>query len=268
MVGVHLRLRQFHCAVCSKSFVTKGQLDIHSYIHRIEAPVRCKLCHRMFRRKDCYRRHIRTRHREYFEWAINTAEKRKLGQLKDTDMEFDQLRQQQEIHIDTNKLPLNYRTNMEENGYIELIIPEEIENEYMEAPETTKEQQDLTFGGLDEHIRTMKVESSLTDDTLLSYTKQLLGLLLDKTTLDDFGYPNMPLVQILTSIIENCGGKPFEEEDIDEATCVRENVKLFFTLVMESDQIKSLLNNHTVDEVIQYLIKYLQSDDIEIAESN
>lgn len=173
-----------------------------------------------------------------------------------------------EIEIDTNNLPAHFKNNIEENGYIELIIPEEMENEYMEASTTSqiKGQQDLTFGGLDEHIGTMKVESSLTDDTLLSYTKQLLGLLLDATTLDDFGFPKLPVVSILSAIIENCGGKPFDEADTDEATRVRENVKLFFTLVMESEQIKSLLNNHTVDEVIQYIIKYLQADDMEIQE--
>lgn len=179
-------------------------------------------------------------------------------------LDYEQMRNEHEIEIDTNNLPTHFKTNIEENGFIEFIIPEEMENEYMEASTTPQHQgrEDLTFGGLDEHIGTMKVESSLTDDTLLAYTKQLLGLLLDATTLDDFGYPKLSVVTILSAIIENCGGKPFNEADSDEATLVRENVKLFFTLVMESEQIKSLLNNHTVDEVIQYIIKYLQADDL------
>ncbi|XP_063707958.1 protein suppressor of hairy wing-like [Culicoides brevitarsis] len=274
MQGVHLRLRAFACTQCHKHFVTKGQLAIHSNIHRIEAPVKCKLCNRMFRRRDCYRRHIRNRHKNYFEWAIKTAEKRKLGILASEDAAFEQLRQEvlrkdqsQEVVIDENKLPFDYRADIDEKGYIELVIPEEIEDEYMEeAPQdanSADKNKDLTFGGLDEHIRRMKVDESLTDEALISYTKQLLGLLLDATTLEDFGYPDLPTIQILTSIIENCGGKPFEEEDTDEPTCIRENVKLFFTLVMESDQIKNLLNNHNVDEVIQFIIKYLQSDDME-----
>lgn len=181
-------------------------------------------------------------------------------------LDHDEYEPEREVQIDTSALPSDFQTNIDENGYVEFIIPEEIENEFMEATPMDNEQkkrQDLTFGGLDENICKMKVEASLTDDTLLVYTKQLMGLLLDATTLDDFGYPKLPVVSILSAIIENCGGKPFDEPDTDEATKVRENVKLFFTLVMESEQIKSLLNNHTVDEVIQYIIKYLQADDMD-----
>ena len=120
---------------------------------------------------------------------------------------------------------------------------------------------ELKLSVLDERIASMKVESSLTVDSLELYSKQFLELLLDVTTLQDFGHPNRNVIEILTGIIENCGGKAFNEDDTDGATCIRENVKLFFTLVMESEQSKSLLNNHTVDEVIHYILKYLQSDE-------
>lgn len=263
MEGVHIRLRQFACTECPKMFVTKGQLDIHSNIHRIESPVKCKLCRRLFRRKDCYRRHIRTRHREYFERALQMAEQKKLGQKATI---YEEVSHPNEIELDADNLSYDIKMDIEENGYVELIIPEAMEDEYMEASQNANVEgrEDLEFGGLYEHITSMKVESSLTDESLLAYTKQLLGILLDKTTLDDFGYPKASVATILNDIIEHCGARAFNETDADEPTKVRENMKLFFTLVLESEQIKTLLNNHSVDEVIQYLIKYLLSDDVDV----
>lgn len=36
---------------------------------------------------------------------------------------------------------------------------------------------------------------------------------------------------------------------------MRENVKLLFTVVVDNDSIKTLLNNHTIDEVMRQVLK-------------
>lgn len=57
-------------------------------------------------------------------------------------------------------------------------------------------------------------------------------------------------------MIKRCGHAPADYKDCgDFTTKMRENAKLLFTVVIDDESMKSLLNNHTVDEVIIQVLK-------------
>jgi hypothetical protein len=96
------------------------------------------------------------------------------------------------------------------------------------------------------------------DATLKGRIHDLLLMLVDEETLTELGWPNKEVGELLNAIIMNCGHQPVIENDdasSDESTKLRENTKLLFTLVIDNDHVKSLLNNYTVDEVIHYVLK-------------
>lgn len=99
----------------------------------------------------------------------------------------------------------------------------------------------------------------LSDSELLDSIKELLGLLVEAPTLKKLGWPNAPVDGLLESVIKRCGQKPTSHEDYATSDRLRENCKLFFTVVIDDTTIKSLLNNQTVDEVIQHVLKLAKS---------
>ena len=99
----------------------------------------------------------------------------------------------------------------------------------------------------------------LSDEQLLNSIKELLGLLVEAPTLTKLGWPNAPVHEVLESVIKRCGQKPTSPEDYSFSDRLRENCKLFFTVVIDDTTIKSLLNNQTVDEVIQHVLKLAKS---------
>lgn len=104
-------------------------------------------------------------------------------------------------------------------------------------------------------------KSSLTENivwnelTLTESIKELLTLLVEEECLRDFGYPDAPVDKVLDSVIKRCGHKPASEEDFDYIGRMRENAKLLFTVVIDDEAVKELLNNQTVDEVILHVLR-------------
>ncbi|XP_058467623.1 protein suppressor of hairy wing [Malaya genurostris] len=91
----------------------------------------------------------------------------------------------------------------------------------------------------------------LSDAVLKTKISELLCLLIGEETLVEFGWPTAPVEEVLSNVIQRCGHKPASDEDSGDCTThMRENTKILFALTMDDDNIKSLLNNHTVDEVI------------------
>lgn len=95
----------------------------------------------------------------------------------------------------------------------------------------------------------------LSDEELLDSIKELLGLLVEAPTLEKLGWPDTSVDELLESVIKRCGQEPTCHEDYSFNDRLRENCKLFFTVVIDDATIKSLLNNQTVDEVIQHVLK-------------
>lgn len=73
--------------------------------------------------------------------------------------------------------------------------------------------------------------------------------------LQEFGYPDAPVDKVLDSVIKRCGHKPASDEDFDYIGRMRENAKLLFTVVIDDEAVKELLNNQTVDEVILHVLR-------------
>lgn len=98
--------------------------------------------------------------------------------------------------------------------------------------------------------------AALTEKTLSENIGQLLNLLIDEQTLSALGWPTAKCEDVLSSVIEQCGQTPADYTTCpDYETKMRENAKLLFTTVIDNDSIKSLLNNHSVDEVILHVLK-------------
>lgn len=91
--------------------------------------------------------------------------------------------------------------------------------------------------------------------TLTESIKELLTLLVDDECLTEFGYPDAPVDRVLDCVIKRCGHQPASEEDFDYIGRIRENAKLLFTVVIDDDAVKELLNNQTVDEVILHVLR-------------
>lgn len=68
----------FKCDKCSKAFSVKSSLQAHLNTHRREPPQSCVECNRVFIRQDCLMRHIRAKHRELLEDAMDEVEKKHL----------------------------------------------------------------------------------------------------------------------------------------------------------------------------------------------
>lgn len=96
--------------------------------------------------------------------------------------------------------------------------------------------------------------------TLTDSIKELLTLLVDESTLNAFGWPDAPVDKLLDAVIKRCGHKPASEEDFDYIGRLRENAKLLFTVVIDDDAVKSLLNNQTVDEVILHVLRLAKAE--------
>lgn len=94
------------------------------------------------------------------------------------------------------------------------------------------------------------------DETLKSSVSQLLGIVVEEETLKKFGWPDGSIEYVLSSVIEHCGQVPADYNSCSDYTSkMRENVKLLFTTVIDNDSIKSMLNNNTIDEVINHILK-------------
>ncbi|KAJ8973389.1 hypothetical protein NQ317_012105 [Molorchus minor] len=95
------------------------------------------------------------------------------------------------------------------------------------------------------------VESIIWDElTLTESIKELLTLLVDEECLKDFGYPDAPVNKVLDSVIKRQRLRKIS----DYIGRMRENAKLLFTVVIDDEAVKELLNNQTVDEVILHVL--------------
>lgn len=95
----------------------------------------------------------------------------------------------------------------------------------------------------------------LTEEKLMDAIRELLTLLVDDTTLKGFGWPDAPVDQVLESVIKRCGHAPVNPDDYEYFARLRENSKLLFTVVIDDNSVKTLLNNQTVDEVILHVLR-------------
>lgn len=217
----------FQCEVCLKSFAAKSSLKLHSLTHRKEMPCSCDECGRAFIRQDCLMRHMRAKHRDVLADIMAGAEKKRL--------------QQQLLSAATDAANGMYPLTL-----INILIL------VLHGPPIYLITATLRLEDITKH----HIWSEL---TLTDSIKELLTLLVDETTLMAFGWPDTPVDRLLDSVIRRCGHKPACEDEYDYIGRLRENAKLLFTVVIDDEAVKSLLNNQTVDEVILHVLRLAKS---------
>lgn len=99
----------------------------------------------------------------------------------------------------------------------------------------------------------------LSEQKLCDSIRELLSLLVDETTLKGFGWPDAPVDELLESVIKRCGHTPVKHDNYSYYDRLRENSKLLFTVVIDDNAVKTLLNNQTVDEVILHVLRLAKS---------
>jgi hypothetical protein len=99
----------------------------------------------------------------------------------------------------------------------------------------------------------------LSEQKLCDSIRELLSLLVDETTLKGFGWPDAPVDELLEAVIKRCGHTPVKHENYSYYDRLRENSKLLFTVVIDDNAVKTLLNNQTVDEVILHVLRLAKS---------
>ena len=99
----------------------------------------------------------------------------------------------------------------------------------------------------------------LSEQKLCDSIRELLSLLVDETTLKGFGWPDAPVDELLEAVIKRCGHTPVKHDNYTYYDRLRENSKLLFTVVIDDNAVKTLLNNQTVDEVILHVLRLAKS---------
>jgi hypothetical protein len=97
----------------------------------------------------------------------------------------------------------------------------------------------------------------LDDDLLMKRIQELLQIVIEESLLKELGFGAKPIDEVLCSVLEKCSREPLRKSDgnLEDSTRMRENTKQLFSMVLDEDHIKSLLNNYTVDEVITIVLK-------------
>uniref|UniRef100_A0A1B0D7Z2 C2H2-type domain-containing protein n=1 Tax=Phlebotomus papatasi TaxID=29031 RepID=A0A1B0D7Z2_PHLPP len=97
----------------------------------------------------------------------------------------------------------------------------------------------------------------MSDEALKKSITKLLSTLIDDETLTNLGWPDEPVENVLSALIKQCGHTPSDYTDcVDYTSKMRENAKILFTVVIENDVIKSMLNNHLDISILVSHIKY------------
>jgi KRAB domain-containing zinc finger protein len=191
-------------------------------VHQIENPARCSYCNKNFLRMDCLVRHVRSKHRETLQQIIVEAE--------------------------TNRI-ISAQSNIVDGEEIEIIV---YNDEYIKPEDNV--------GTPIEYVEEEEEECEpifLDDDLLKKRIQELLEIVIEESLLKELGYLKKPIDEVLCSVLEQCSRTPIRKSDgvEDDSTRMRENTKQLFSMVLDEDHIKSLLNNYTVDEVITIVLK-------------
>ncbi|KAG5881749.1 hypothetical protein JTB14_029077 [Gonioctena quinquepunctata] len=211
------------CSHCDKTFFRKEDVQRHMLCHSGERPFICDVCQKGFSAKSSLKIHKLT-HRKESPCSCETCGRAFIR--KDCLMRHIRAR-----HRD---------------------VLEDI----MANAEKKRLQQQLLAAATDAAALSSVTGSVIWNElTLTESIKELLTLLVDEECLEEFGYPESPVDRVLDCVIRRCGYKPASEDDFDYLGRIRENAKLLFTVVIDDEAVKELLNNQTVDEVILHVLR-------------
>lgn len=214
---VHEKDRPFECDVCLKCFTRKEDLNRHAVLHTGEKPHQCPQCKKTFAIKPSLKLHMLTHTKE---------EPRSCHDCGRAFIRRDCL---------LRHMRKKHRDNLPK-------LMDELEKEIVLNPL-----------GLLNLVPSMS--GPMTNDKLIESIGQLLAVLVDEATLQGFGWPETPIDQLLEAVIKRCGYHPVDPDRYEYYDRLRENCKLLFTVVIDDNAVKTLLNNQTVDEVILHVLR-------------
>lgn len=244
---------------------------------------------------DCLVRHMRTRHRNQLQDIIASAEQQKMkkAQLKLAGGTVAIDKKDEKINGDIEIIYYDNDQVECETEYFEIIpIAEDeqikvksevIKTVHIITPETTKKlpvrkrvnskptdnepesKKPRKAKASPSKVVVSKEESDdeeagapifLNDDELKKRISELLSIVIEESILSDLGFGTKSVDEVLCAVIEQCSRQPLTKESHeDDSTRMRENTKSLFSLVLDEEHIKSLLNNYTVDEVLTIVLK-------------
>lgn len=168
---VHSGVKAHECPICKKKFAMKSSLKIHLLTHTKEPPRACDECGRAFIRQDCLLRHMRSKHRDMLAEIMADAEKKKLeAQL-----------------LGMTKKNANNQVDSNENDFKDSVVEVDEDNESIDE--------------LEDNGSTTSDESEQ-NNALANSLMELLTVLVDESTLKEFGWPNVMVDQIIESVIK------------------------------------------------------------------
>lgn len=227
---VHDGAKPMECEQCDKTFFRKEDLARHNLLHSGVKPYECDLCKKRFAVKSSLKLHMLT-HRKEQPCSCDECGRAFIRQ----DCLLRHMR-------------AKHRDVLED-------IMAGAEKKRLQQQLLTAATNAAKCGANDLSDNVVWNELTLTDSI-----KELLTLLVDESTLNAFGWPDAPVDKLLDAVIKRCGHKPASEEDFDYIGRLRENAKLLFTVVIDDDAVKSLLNNQTVDEVILHVLRLAKAE--------
>lgn len=226
------------CDQCDDVFTTISKLNAHKKTH-MEVSI-CKSCNKTCFGKAELARHVRSKHKEVFDDTVKNNGKKSRKTVEPNE------------YITPDDVHASKRPKLKDN----YVDGKQHDNETSEVDEFRITYHDETNLGTTIVLKQEKDQAiNFTDDELTEKVRQLLNLLVDDDTLAEFGWPEKSVEDVLSSVIEGCDQVPADYTSCpDYATKIRENTKLLFATVIDTDAIKELLNNQTIDEVIVHVL--------------
>lgn len=163
---VHSGVKAHSCPICEKRFAMKSSLKIHLLTHTKEPPRACDECGRAFIRQDCLLRHMRSKHRDMLAEIMADAEKKKL-----------------------------------EAQLLGMIKKDEDDPESNDNDDGEVDEDDESIDELEDHDSVTSEESNQ-NNTLGDSLMELLTVLVDESTLKEFGWPNVSVDHLIESVIK------------------------------------------------------------------
>lgn len=238
---MHVYNKQYKCDVCTKSFHSEMNLRRHLETHTLDRPRRCMYCvsARAYVRGEQLLRHVRKLHPDVFRGHLQHV-RQVLGS---------------NVSIERVK-----KSEMESILNLLDVESERILQGYSGSG--------VLYGGMQEDQASPSSDQQksgnsplMSEEDLTEILQKLLTRLIDKETLELFGWPDKPVDVVLEKVITQCGAKPADREKWTRVQRLRENSKHLFLSVIEDKNITRMLETHTIDQIVKHILQQVSEDD-------